>query len=117
MKKILLLEVPPTFFKSEPFYLEPDELRVFLEGMKGYVEGKEVHLQQIDIESTIQNHSGDARVWFRSEESGGLVYEVFHPTYVFMQCEHDDYYDDVFEWIRDYVPSLFYKFFPYNEEK
>ena len=104
--KILALEVPDSFLVGKPFELEPAEITAFLSPYRGHIEDTgEVSLERPDIEKTIKAHSGDNRLWYTDG------YNTFSPKTVFMEVKFNEYYDDIFDFIKARIPSMYNKYF------
>lgn len=102
MNKIIkALSVPAKFWKATPFVVEDSDLRTFLTAMAGFIQDDGEVVLEFDIESIVRSHSGDCRVW---DKDG---YVVFSATTVFMKCNYDDYYDDIYDWMKIYTPNLY----------
>jgi len=108
MKTLKTLTVPNEFYKDKSFELTPEELRIFLTSMKGYITPcNEVEIDEIDIDTTIRMHSGDCRIWYKNG-----TYNVLDAKFIFMECDNNGYYDTIFDWIEINIPSLYFKHKP-----
>ena len=59
---------------------------------------------EIDIDTTVRMHSGDCRVWYKT----GL-YDVLDAKQIIMNCKNDSYYENIFDWLEENIPTLFIK--------
>jgi hypothetical protein len=100
-----VLDVPDSFYKGIYFKVEPEELRLFLSKMTGYITAwNEVVTDEIDIDNTIENHTGDCRIWYTSG-----IYIALEAKQLIMKCDKDNYYKDIFDWLEINIPSLYKK--------
>lgn len=114
MKVTKFLQVPHKFFKKEYFEVSKNELLLFLTHMKGFVdrEGKVHLLYEVDIDVTIEMHTGDCRIWFKGDNG----YIVPHFKYLFMIVEKKDaYISDIYEWMKLYIPSLYFRHIAFDQ--
>ena len=118
MIKILNLKIPNKFFKNKSFYIDEKYLRIFLESMLGFVdETNEIYIQDdIDIEKTIEMHSGDCRIWLKEGK-----YIVPNFKFVFMIINTDItklYYliEDIYDWMKYYIPNLYNQHVNFDKE-
>lgn len=103
-----VLDVPNEFYKDEYFQVDESELKIFLTNMIGYITPwGEAELDEIDINKTIKMHSGDCRIWYKDG-----CYNVLEAKQLIMKCDEPYMYDDIFEWLEKFIPSLFSKHFP-----
>lgn len=58
-------------------------------------------VDEIDIESTIENHAGDCRIWYKSYGYSDLR----EATYLIMK-NSDASHEDIFDWMKDNTPLL-----------
>lgn len=112
MKKVIVLDVPDSFYKKVPFYCEPEEIRSFYRCFCGYIENGVVEWLrgEVDIDLTIESHTGDCRIWFRS---GG--YDVLSASKIFMEVGVAQYYEDIFEYMKENIPTLYQKHMEYAD--
>lgn len=99
----ILVNVPKEFYKNKAFFLNEEELRAFLKPMIGFIGHMGEELDSIDIEKTINMHSGDCRIWYKHG-----CYDVLDATQIIMKADGNSY-ADIFEWMKINVPSLYDK--------
>lgn len=99
----ILINVPKEFYKNKAFFLTEEELTDFLVPMIGFVGSMGEELDTIDIQQTINMHSGDCRIWYTDG-----VYNVLDATQIIMKAD-GNFYADIFEWMKINVPSLYDK--------
>lgn len=100
------LHVPSDFFVGDEFYIEPEVLREFLSNMKGYGLKGRYNFDEIDIEKTINAHSGDCRLWNKD----GYVVLSEDADCLIMRVDEDLIYTDIFDWLRHHIPTLHSQF-------
>lgn len=104
-RKTALIEVPDSFFKRKYFPCEPEEIKAFLKDMEFFVDDTLTCYDienEVDIQKTIDNHTGDCRLWLKDD--GGYI--DFFPKYVAMRVDFNSYYFDIFDWMEKNTPSL-----------
>lgn len=106
--KIKVLNVPNEFYKNEYFQVDENELKIFLSNMIGYITPYgEAELDEIDIDKTIKMHTGDCRIWYKNG-----CYNILEAKYFLMRCDEPYMYDNIFDWLEKFIPSLFVKHYP-----
>jgi len=103
-----VLNVPNEFYKEEYLQVDENELRIFLSNMVGYITPwGEAEFDEIDVDKTIKMHSGDCRIWYKDG-----YYNVLEAKQIIMRCDDIYMYDDIFDWLEKFIPSLFAKHYP-----
>ncbi len=99
----ILVNVPKEFYKRKEIVLTEEELRAFLEPMIGFVGPMGEELDTIDVQQTINMHSGDCRIWYTDG-----CYNVLDAFQIIMKADGNSY-ADIFDWMKINVPSLYVK--------
>lgn len=110
--KTRILDVPPQFFKNKPFPCTEEELRLFYKNFVGYTQGNDLILVELDIDSIVKYHSGDCRLWLKTE-----CYDVLDCNRILMKVEYYEFYEDIYEWMKDKIPTLYEKHIDYDTRR
>jgi len=101
------IPVPSNFFVGDYFHIEPHLLSSFLSNMLGYGSNGYYNFDEIDVEKTIQMHSGDCRLW---NKDGYVVLSEESVDCFIMKVDVDLIYTDIFDWLRNHIPDLYNQF-------
>lgn len=109
MNRLYAIPVPDDFFKHSDFRCTEEEIKAYYKDFKGYMEEQDVTFVDIDVEATAKFHSGDSRIWLKNGMYDNPVY-----TAVIMEMDQYDYPLDIYDWLKDNIPSLYQKHIDYD---